>query len=307
MLLSSCAGTRQTGQSLRVEFGYCDPPVEAVDDATFLPLADIRPLLRDSVLTKRFSQRSLLLANAAGVLPQLKELVHMEQATLAGNARSERYQAQQQRILTRLLLLSTTIASVAAELDCEGERADQAASYLTQRANRYEQRLTVLSIAVGAASGVATTVLESRTGQYVFGIGGGLITAALGVLTLTSNPTVQFMHPRNLLTNIWQETPQSATYPPSVWYVLTEPAFTNQAQSSLAHNARRRWENYGQLERPDSREGREQQELLFGGGGHYDADALRLRADMLNELQASVRLINQDLRGLLQDLTPPGL
>jgi hypothetical protein len=64
----------------------------------------------------------------------------------------------------------------------------------------------------------------------------------------------------------------------------------------LAHNARRRWERYGQLERSDSRRSREQQELLFGDGGRYDADALHLRADMLNELQASVRLINQDLR-----------
>ncbi|WP_243900067.1 hypothetical protein [Hymenobacter defluvii] len=306
VLLSACAGARQSGQSLRVEAGYCDPPHLIADDPAFLPLPSMQLLLRDSLLSKRFSQRSLLLANAAGVLPQLHELVRLERATPTGNARSEQYQAQQQRILTRLLLLSTTIASVAAELDCEGERADQVASYLTEHANRREQRLTVLSIAVGAVSGIATTVLEGRTAQYAFGIGGGLATAILGVLTLTSNPTVLFTHPRNLLADIWQEAPQSNAYPPAVWYVLTEPAFSNQGQSSLAHNARRRWQHYGQLERPDSRKGRAQLELLFGGGGHYDANALHLRADMLNELQASVRLINQDLRGLLQELTPPG-
>ncbi|UOR03633.1 hypothetical protein MUN82_11805 [Hymenobacter aerilatus] len=306
MLLSSCAGVRQQSQSLRVEAGYCDPPNLVADDPAFLPLPDIRPQLRDSLLPKRFSRRSLLLANAAGVLPQLHELVRLERATPTGNARSEQYQAQQQRILTRLLLLSTTIASVAAELDCEGERADQVASYLTEHADKREQRLTVLSIAIGAASGIATTVLEGRTGQYTFGIGGGIATAALGVLTLTSNPSVVFTHPRNMLTDIWQETKQSDTYPPAVWYVLMEPAFSNQGQSSLAHNARRRWQHYGQLERPDSRKGRAQQQLLFGGGGRYDADALRLRADMLNELQASVRLINQELRVLLQELTPPG-
>lgn len=306
VLLSSCVGSRQAGQSLRVEAGYCDPPTLIADDPTFLPLPDIKPLLHDNLLTKRFSRRSLLLANAAGVLPQLHELVRLEHATPLGNARSERYQAQQQRILTRLLLLSTTIASVAAELDCEGERADQVASYLTDHANRREQRLTVLSIAIGAASGIATTVLEGRTGQYTFGIGGGIATAALGVLTLTSNPTAVFTHPRNLLTDIWQENRQSTAYPPSVWYVLTEPAFSNQGQSSLAHNARRRWQHYGQLERPDSRKGRAQLALLFGNGGSYDANALHLRSDMLNELQASVRLINQDLRGLLQELTPPG-
>lgn len=305
-LLASCAGSRPAGRSVRVEAGYCDPPALIADDPTFLPLTDVQPYLRDSLLTRRFSARSLLLANAAGVLPQLRELVRLERATPAGNARSERYQAQQQRILTRLLLLSTTIASVAAELDCEGERADQVASYLTEQSNRREQRLTVLSIGVGAASGVATTLLENRAAQYAFGVGGGLLTAALGVLTLTSNPTATFTHPRNLLTDIWQEAPRSSAYPPGVWYVLTEPAFSNRGQASLAHNARRRWEHYGQLERPDSRRGRAQQQLLFGGGGPYDAAALHLRADMLNELQASVRLINQDLRGLLQELTPPG-
>lgn len=302
-LTSACVSSRP--QTLRVETGYCDPPRLVPDDSTFLPLPTTHPLLQDKLLTQRFSRRSLLLANAAGVLPQLRDLAELERVP-AANARSAPYQARQQQLVTRLLILSTTIASIAAELDCEGERADQVAGYLTQQANQREQRLTVLSIAVGAASGVATTVAADRTSQYVFGIGGGLLTAGLGILTLTSHRTVLFTHQRNLLADVWQQTPQSAVYPPSIWYVLTEPAFSNSGEHSLIGNTRRRWEHYGQLEQPSSRKGRAQQALLFGNGGTYDADDLQLRADMLNELQAAVRLINQDLRGLLQELTPAG-
>lgn len=303
-LTSACVSSRP--QPLRVEAGYCDPPRLVADDPTFRPLPTTHSLLQDELLTRRFSRRGLLLANAAGVLPQLQELVELEQRGPTANARSAAYQARQQQLLTRLLTFSTTIASIAAELDCEGERADQVAGYLTEQANRREQRLTALSIAVGAAAGVATTVVTARTGQYVFGIGGGLLTAGLGILTLTSNRTVVFTHQRNLLADVWQQTSQSATYPPGIWYVLTEPGFSNLGQHSLIGNARRRWDHYGQLEQSNSRKGREQQILLFGSGGTYGADDLHLRADMLNELQAAVRLINQDLRGLLQELTPAG-
>jgi hypothetical protein len=80
--------------------------------------------------------------------------------------------------------------------------------------------------------------------------------------------------------------------------MLTEPAFSNSGQTSLAHNTRQRWEHYGQLARPESKQGKELAALLFGPGGEYSADELQVRANMLNELQSAVRLLNQELQGL---------
>ena len=81
--------------------------------------------------------------------------------------------------------------------------------------------------------------------------------------------------------------------------MLTNPAFSNQGQTSIAHNTRQRWQHYGQLAHPTSKDGRVLTALLLGPGGPYSADQLTVRANMLNELQAAVRLLNQELQGLL--------
>lgn len=303
LVVTGCALHTPSGR-LRIEAGYCDPPQVYRYDAASAPLASIKPVL-DSALTARYSRRNLLIANAAGVLPQLKTLTQLEQAAHLQPTEAHKLAvlAQRQQVLARLQLMATSIASTAAELDCEGERADQVASYLAEQEDRYEQRLTVLSIGVGAVAGVGTTVFEQKVPQYAFGIGGGLLTAGLGLLTLTSHRTITFDHSRNLLTDIWEEKPTSALYPPSVWYCLQEKAFSNQGATSVGHNTRERWQHYDQLARPDSPAGRQQQALLFGQGGKYGVDDLRIRANMLNELQAAVRLIEQDLQGLLLTLT----
>ena len=301
--LGSCAATRPARGALQPDAEYCVPPQTYRYDPAFAPLPDIGPLL-DSALTARFPRRSLLMANAAGALPLLKKLVQLERtAQLEPTpAHTLAVVVQRQQVQAQLQLLNVAVASVAAELDCEGERADQLANYLTIQENHRVQRLTVLSIGVGAVSGIGTTVINDQTTQYVFGIGGGLLTAGLGLLTLSSHRTNPFNHPRNLLADVWHEAPTSAEYPPGVWYVLSEKAFSNRGENSVTHNTRLRWQRYGQLAALNTKEGQRQESLFFGTGGQYGADELTVRANMLNELQSTVRLINQELQGLLLEL-----
>src|SRR5207253_2502255 len=110
-------------------------------------------LLSDTSLTRRFSQHDLLMANAMGILPLLRTLIRLQKAK--STQRSEQVEVKQ-KILNRLLLASTEISSLAAELDCEGERADQLATYLDQKDTRRIRRLTLLSVVIGAATTVAT-------------------------------------------------------------------------------------------------------------------------------------------------------
>ncbi len=205
-----------------------------------------------------------------------------------------------QRLLAQAVLVSAAIASVAAELDCEGERADQAAGYLREQDSRRTQRLNALSIGIGAASGIGTTVADGQGARYTLGIGGGLLAAGLGLLTLRGGQSVPFGHPRNLLADVWAEKPAPGAFPPSVWYFLTEPAFSNGGQTSIAHNTRQRWQQAGPLAHPNSPAGQRLTALLFGAGGNYSADQLTMRANMLNQLQAAVRLLNQEMQALLQ-------
>ncbi len=297
LALAGCAGRPPARP--QVAAGYCDPPLPYRYNPAFAPSPNLEAALTPALLA-RYPRRNLLTANAVGILPQLQAMLGLEaQARQQPGPSAElAVLRQRQRLAAQVALVSTTVASVAAELDCEGERADQVAGYLRAQDNRRTQRLNVLSISTGAASGLGTTVVDSRPGQYAFGIGGGLLAAGLGLLTLTGGHTVEFDHPRNLLAEVWLEKPTSAVFPPSVWYLLTEPAFSNQGQTAIAHNTRQRWTHYGQLARPDSKEGKALAALLFGAGGQYSADQLTVRANMLNELQAAVRLLNQELQGL---------
>ncbi|MVN78253.1 hypothetical protein GO988_18135 [Hymenobacter sp. HMF4947] len=298
LALAGCA-TRPPAR-LQVAAGYCDPPLPYRYDPAYSPQPNFEAALTPELLA-RYPRRNLLTANAAGILPLLRALLALEAQARQhpGPAAELAVLRQRQHIAAQVALVSTTVASVAAELDCEGERADQVAGYLNEQDSHRTQRLNVLSISIGAASGIGTTVIDNQPAQYAFGIGGGLLAAGLGLLTLTGGHAIEFDHPRNLLAEVWNEKPTSALFPPSVWYMLTEPAFSNSGQTAIAHNTRRRWEHYGQLAHPESKDGQKLAALLFGAGGQYSADQLTVRANMLNELQSAVRLLNQELQGLL--------
>jgi len=300
-LLLALAGCATHPPTLHVASGYCDPPLPYRYDPDYAPKTDFEAALTPALLA-RYPRRNLLTANAAGLLPQLQTLLALEETARQqpGPAAEVAVLRQRQRISAQIALVSSTVASVAAELDCEGERADQVAGYLAEQDSRRTQRLNVLSISVGAASGIGTTVIDNQPAQYAFGIGGGLLAAGLGLLTLSQGGhTAEFTHPRNLLADVWASAPTSEVFPPSVWYMLSEPAFSNSGQTALAHNTRQRWQHYGQLAHPDSKKGQQLAALLFGPGGQYSADELTVRANMLNELQSAVRLLNQELQGLL--------
>lgn len=299
LALAGCA-TRPPAR-LVVAAGYCDPPLPYRYNPAFAPKADFEAALTPALLA-RYPRRTLLTANAVGILPPLQALLALQAAARQqpGPATELAVLRQRQAIASQVALVSSTVASLAAELDCEGERADQVAGYLKNLDDRRTQRLNVLSITVGAASGIGTTVIDNQAAQYSFGIGGGLLAAGLGLLTLSQGGhTAEFTHPRNLLADVWAEKPASEVFPPSIWYLLSEPAFSNGGRTSLAHNTRQRWQHYGQLAKPDSKQGQELAALLFGPGGQYSADQLTVRASMLNELQSAVRLLNQELQGLL--------
>lgn len=303
LALTGCASSHPT--TFRVAAGYCDPPLRYQYDPALSPLPDFEAALTPTLLA-RFPRRNLLTANAVGILPLLQELAVSENSRQPSSLpHTVRQLELRQRITTQIALVSTAVASVAAELDCEGERADQVGAYLENLDDRRTQRLNVLSITIGAASGVGTTVFEEKRTQYALGIGGGLAAAGLGLLTLYGGHHTEFSHTRNLLTDVWQEQSVATTYPPHVWYMLWEPGFSNSGQTSIAHNTRQRWLQRKELADPNSKDSQQLTALLFGNGGQYTAEQLALRADMLNELQSAVHLLNQELQGLLLLLEKP--
>lgn len=246
---------------MAVAAGYCDPPLPSRYDPAFAPQADFEAALTPALLAP-YPRRNLLTANAIGILPALRELLALQEA---------------------------------AKRQPGHRRANQAAGYLKALDDRRTQRLNVLSISAGAASGIGTTVIADKPGQYTFGIGGGLLATGLGLLALRqSGHTVDFLHPRNLLGGYGPSSRPATFYRPACGiHMLTNPAFSNSGHTSSAHSTRQRWQRYGQLANPDPKGGKALTALLFGPGSEYSADRLTVRVNRLNELHSAVRLLNQ--------------
>jgi hypothetical protein len=304
LLFASCASQKAALEKLRNDAGICDPPAYVLDPS-LIPLKNPDEII-DKNLLSRYPHHILLVANAGGVLPDLKELHRMKQriGVSGTNAEQLEYLSKKHKMLTRLMLLSSEISSVSAELDCEGERASQVAGYLSAFENRRIKNLTIWSITIGAIASVATSALNNKPGDEsaIIGIVGGTASAVLGIRAFFSNSKAEFNHPRNLLAEIWNEPENSSLIPASIWYYFNEKRFTNSGEYSMCHNTKLRWESFG-LIGTNAKENERIKALYFGKGGKYTAEELTTRANMLNQLQASVRLMSQDLQTLMLELS----
>jgi hypothetical protein len=200
------------------------------------------------------------------------------------------------RVVERLALARIAIDATSAELHCEGERAEQAAGYLGRGQTSTVQTLTISSIAAATLTGIIGVLLSTNSRpaaeQDAVAISGGVVTAGLGLSSLFVHPRVTFEHPRNLLADIWAGPAASATYPSFVWTYLTRPEFSNSGQSAIREKIVARWKQFHEVEDPATAA------ILFGHGGSYDADELRLRAAMLDEVRVEVELAHQELATL---------
>jgi|HubBroStandDraft_6_1064221.scaffolds.fasta_scaffold126107_2 hypothetical protein len=196
-------------------------------------------------------------------------------------------------VVERLEVASLAIEATSAELECEAERARQAAQYLSGGQASSVQALTIASIAAATLTGIAGVLLStngrSAAEQDTVAISGGVVTASLGLGSLFVHPRVKFEHSRNLLADVWLGPSTSTTYPPLVWAYITRPEFSNSGRVPIRERIVARWRQFRQLDDPLTAA------ALFGSGGSYDADALRSRAAMLDEVKAEVDLAHQDL------------
>jgi len=296
--ICSCVSTMPGSKT----FNYCYPDYSYTTDSVNLPYSSIpEEILSDSLLTKQYSISNINLANATGTLPFIADLAQLKkQYALNPCTETEiKILAKKQEIANRLIVCRTETAGIAAELDCEGERANQLSTYMSGKESNQVNKLTVASITLGALTAVVAIFIKPQESSDAVAITGGLGSATLGLLSLSSSRKTEYMHPRNLLTDIWYEPETSKYYPTTIWYMLTHKEFSNNKQYSICHNIRERWQEYNQLEDDGSKKTAKQIELLFGSGGVYTSDLLETRANMLNQLQASIKLFDQDIQQLL--------
>lgn len=122
--------------------------------------------------------------------------------------------------------------------------------------------MTLLLIVVGGIISVTTAVTHSNQVDKIVGISGGLLSAGLGATDIfVATKSVALTHKRNLLADIWNESENSSTHSPFVWYVLSQKPFSNDDKRSIRSHIRERWWEYVLVGTSAK-----QKELYFGKG-----------------------------------------
>jgi len=177
-------------------------------------------------------------------------------------------------------------------------RLPKMADYLAHAQDNAVRSLTVASIAAAAGTSIVSVILSTgRTSTWTqngFAIGGGVVTAGLGVASLDVHLHIRVEHPHNPLADVWFGPKESTLYPPMVWGYLTEPEFSNDQREPIRKRIVERWVRFQGVRKDEPK----LVALLFGAGGTYDEETLRMRASMIDQVKAEVDLMNQDIAAL---------
>lgn len=307
LFLVSCSTVRETQLGSQLTESNCNQQNIYSYSADELPVP-LYELEIDSALQTHFNFNSLNVAHAIGILDDLEAYVSLHEHLQKNPSIENRLELIElsQRINQAINLSSLEISAVASEIDCEEERADQISAYMKGKEKDTETRLTVGAIVVGAAGAIITGALlingeEGNMPDFI-GIGAGLAEATLGLMILTNNKKVEFYHPRNALREIWEGRLTSTMFPPAVWYYLNyfNPQETD--RNSLRYQIIERWMSFEHISSAQGKKKRSLFDIYFGNGGKYSSEQLKTRANMLDQLEAQISLMKQDLKALATEL-----
>ena len=299
MTMASCSSLRVVHHPpFSAQSTYCAPAAGYSYDKTYLPVTNVDSLVqRNTEIKSILTDHDVRMVNAMGILPYIQKLITLQQDTSI----QTKLEVEHTIIIiqNRLLMASAEIEGIAAELDCEGERADQLANYLDDINQKRNTMLTGASIILGAAVTVAAVAVSNDDTQDAISVSGGLAAAALGALLLeTSGKQIQLDFTRNILSDIWFQPQHSEIYSPFTWYVLNEKSFSNSHTVSLIQSIKKRWIAFELNNKTSDKT----VALYFKQGGLYNADRLHTRASMLNQLQSTIRSIHQDMQSVIMTL-----
>lgn len=299
-LLAGCNASKNAAKAQRLlNNDYCVVDTNEIADYVKPYCRNTDSLFsRDTLLSKIFSRKEIAVANAAGMIPLIRQWLDVHQFTSVDD-RIEQLQINL-RIQQRIARIREEISGITAELNCESERATRAIDYLDNFYKTRNTRLTVAAIIAGAFTTIVPIAVKDQGTQNALVISGAAASTIFGVLALRSNKkTVEFVHRRNWLTDIWYAPAESNLYPPAIWFMLTGKEFNSgRADMSIQQNLKWRWmdKEFGNALDPDL------EKLVFSQGGIYSEDNLSTRRNLLKQLQAAVQLLNVHIEMLAASL-----
>jgi uncharacterized membrane protein YeaQ/YmgE (transglycosylase-associated protein family) len=244
------------------------------------------------LLKDKFSQRSLRAARSFNFYHLLGKLV-------SANNNDERlkYSIQINQITD---IHSLGMMDFSAVIHCEKMRLLEVSSHLEDWKGKRINRITVASIIVGGVAGIAASTINLNEGEntteQATAIAGAVIGTYLGFKTLKVNKKIYFAHPRNMIREIWENTSVADNIPTNIHVFLTKPFLMNGKITTGKEQMKASWESKGLTSNPKT------MALLLSEGGNYDNDALSTRIQFMDSFAEEMRIMQYDLKRLMQEL-----
>ncbi len=284
--LPSCSTLLKSSKITSLTTDYCKPQIRY--NFEYEPEIPLHVYEQEETLRNKLSEKDYVLAKYIGLLPLLTKQTTTKDTLGKLLIR--------QQITDRILIVNTAINAVSAELDCNGERYGQLANFVANINNKNLRRATVASIAIGTVVAISTSLISDNKTNIGINIAGGAAAAGIGFLTLNpKGKKVALTFERSLIANIWNNDNKDKAFPSFLWEILQAKSFSNAGTISLAENIKQRWLQYsfdGEIDEKSN-------ELFFKKGGEFTAEDLESISNMNNELQASIRTLEQDILNLL--------
>lgn len=205
--------------------------------------------------------------------------------------------SRRQDLGMRLISLETQLAAVIFEAECTGELIEAMAFELEDRGDQRELRFAIASLVVGAIAATAAGVWDlaepDSKGPAVLGLSGGVGGAALGALAFVEqSPHMSFRHEHNLLSPVVAGHDEHELYPAFVFRLLTLPGARD--TPSPRERLLQRWAELIAEVVPAQRRA-EVTRMLYGQGGVYDQELMKLRERMYDVLESELNAQARDL------------
>jgi hypothetical protein len=248
-----------------------------------------------------FSARTMAFAEVLGLEQVLRQLATSRSG--AGKTSVE-FLLLRQQIDERLFLTTLQVSGSVAEIVCERDRADQAADRMDEVDASRVKGLTLASILIGGVASIVSGGLglagATSASADAASVSGGFLESIFGGTALFTKSSQEFLHERNVLREVWEDTGKRGLLPVVVWRFLHRQH--PQMGATFREQLIGTWRQEGRLGPPGSKDEQRRLSLILGTGGRYTSPDLRIRAAMLEELQATINLINEELERFAHDV-----
>ena len=270
----------------------------------------------DTFLSSRYSLSSLTVANAYGVLDELRELETLREKR-DGLDHDDRMLIEilfkEKKIDDVLDIARAELETLTDFIDCQGLQLTKIRVHLSEENSRQDNRLTKAAIVTGAISSILVagillsgdSKLNDGDAKDWIGVAGGIAATYLAVSSTQVNRTVLIRHEKNLIEAIWNGKNSTGIFPSSVWHLLNQNHVLDPTDTSIREEIVNTWKTSPIM--LGNEDNLAHIPALLASGGTYYESMLLLRIDMLEEIEAGIDALKYALFRLNNEMNQVGI